>query len=63
MCGIAGFAGSGNQLDLAAMVGQLEHRGPDDVGFRSEQDLARPVHLGFQGSQEDEVKSLDRLDG
>lgn len=48
MCGIAGFAGSGNQLDLAAMVGQLEHRGPDDVGFRSETDLPRPVHLGFR---------------
>lgn len=33
MCGIAGFAGSGNQDTLGRMVAAVRHRGPDDQGF------------------------------
>ena len=33
MCGIAGWAGSGDAADLDAMVGSLRHRGPDETGF------------------------------
>ncbi len=34
MCGIAGFVpgGSGSPQDLRAMIGQIQHRGPDDSG-------------------------------
>ena len=32
MCGIAGFAGRGDQADLAAMTAALAHRGPDGEG-------------------------------
>ncbi|MBI4090965.1 MAG: asparagine synthase (glutamine-hydrolyzing), partial [Candidatus Komeilibacteria bacterium] len=43
MCGIAGFAGSGNQDTLARMVAAVRHRGPDDQGFF----LDNQVGLGF----------------
>lgn len=33
MCGIAGWAGSGDASDLDAMVASLRHRGPDETGF------------------------------
>ena len=33
MCGIAGFAGEGNEEDLKGMIGALAHRGPDDTGI------------------------------
>jgi asparagine synthase (glutamine-hydrolysing) len=32
MCGIAGFSGLGDQVDLAAMTASLAHRGPDGEG-------------------------------
>src|SRR6266478_4481819 len=32
MCGIAGFAGPGDERDLAAMSAALVHRGPDGAG-------------------------------
>lgn len=32
MCGIAGFAGTGSEADLGAMIATLKHRGPDDIG-------------------------------
>ena len=33
MCGIVGFAGSGTEVELAAMLASVKHRGPDDEGF------------------------------
>jgi asparagine synthase (glutamine-hydrolysing) len=33
MCGIAGFIGRGDRLDLSAMTEALEHRGPDGEGM------------------------------
>jgi asparagine synthase (glutamine-hydrolysing) len=33
MCGIAGFAGEGDQADLFAMCERLVHRGPDGDGY------------------------------
>lgn len=33
MCGIAGWAGSGDRLALEAMVATLHHRGPDETGL------------------------------
>ena len=44
MCGIAGFAGIGDQADLAAMTGALAHRGPDGDGLFSDREAG--VHLG-----------------
>jgi asparagine synthase (glutamine-hydrolysing) len=46
MCGIAGFVGRGNELDLKAMTRALIHRGPDSEGFYSDQDTA--VYLGHR---------------
>lgn len=33
MCGLAGFAGLGQRVDLQGMAGALVHRGPDGDGF------------------------------
>lgn len=33
MCGIAGYAGSGNKKTLLTMLGAISHRGPDDQGI------------------------------
>ncbi len=44
MCGIAGFVGSGDRADLAAMTGAIAHRGPDADGFFED----RPVFLGHR---------------
>jgi len=33
MCGIAGFLGEGTRGELEAMLGAIEHRGPDDRGI------------------------------
>jgi asparagine synthase (glutamine-hydrolysing) len=44
MCGIAGFAGIGDQADLAAMTRALAHRGPDGEGLFSDREAG--VHLG-----------------
>ncbi len=33
MCGLAGFIGEGNELDLKNMIEALTHRGPDDRGL------------------------------
>jgi asparagine synthase (glutamine-hydrolysing) len=44
MCGIAGFAGIGDQADLAAMTRALAHRGPDGDGLFSDREAG--VHLG-----------------
>ena len=46
MCGIAGFAGAGDEADLRRMVAAVASRGPDDTGFWS--DRARAVHLGHR---------------
>jgi asparagine synthase (glutamine-hydrolysing) len=46
MCGIAGFAGLGDEADLAAMTAALAHRGPDGQGLFS--DAAAAVHLGHR---------------
>jgi asparagine synthase (glutamine-hydrolysing) len=46
MCGIAGFAGLGDEGDLAAMTAALAHRGPDGQGLFS--DAAAAVHLGHR---------------
>lgn len=40
MCGIAGWAGTGDASELTAMVGSLEHRGPDERGFWQNQQAA-----------------------
>jgi len=44
MCGLAGFAGSGDRGDLSAMVAALLHRGPDGEGV-----YADPDHRVFLG--------------
>ncbi len=44
MCGIAGFAGRGDEEDLRRMTRALVHRGPDAEGLWS--DPEAPVHLG-----------------
>ncbi|WP_027521994.1 asparagine synthase (glutamine-hydrolyzing) [Bradyrhizobium sp. Ec3.3] len=46
MCGIAGFVGRGDQLDLMRMTRALVHRGPDSEGFHIDRD--RAVHLGHR---------------
>jgi asparagine synthase (glutamine-hydrolysing) len=46
MCGIAGFIGSGNRADLAAMTAALAHRGPDGAGFHV--DEAAQIFLGHR---------------
>lgn len=46
MCGIAGFAGTGNGEDLLAMSNALLHRGPDGAGYH--EDAAARVYLGHR---------------
>lgn len=46
MCGIAGFAGSGEAADLQRMTRALAHRGPDAEGLWS--DAASAVFLGHR---------------
>jgi asparagine synthase (glutamine-hydrolysing) len=46
MCGIAGFAGLGDQTDLAAMTASLAHRGPDGEGQYF--DAEAKVYLGHR---------------
>ncbi len=46
MCGIAGFAGLGDAVDLAAMTAALAHRGPDGQGVYV--DAPAAVHLGHR---------------
>jgi asparagine synthase (glutamine-hydrolysing) len=46
MCGLAGFVGTGNRDDLAAMTAALSHRGPDGEGFFVDPKL--PVYLGHR---------------
>ena len=46
MCGLAGFVGTGNRDDLAAMTAALSHRGPDGEGFFVDQQL--PFYLGHR---------------
>ena len=46
MCGIAGFVGSGDRRDLAAMMLALEHRGPDGEGSYVDPGLG--LHLGHR---------------
>lgn len=46
MCGIAGFAGLGDQADLRSMTRALSHRGPDAESLYS--DPCEPVHLGHR---------------
>jgi asparagine synthase (glutamine-hydrolysing) len=46
MCGIAGFVGRGDQLDLERMTRALAHRGPDSETFHVDRDLA--VYLGHR---------------
>lgn len=46
MCGIAGFIGRGNRIDLEAMTHALAHRGPDAEGFHV--DPALRLHLGHR---------------
>jgi asparagine synthase (glutamine-hydrolysing) len=46
MCGIAGFVGRGDGVDLAAMVEALVHRGPDGEGFFH--DPAERLFLGHR---------------
>jgi len=46
MCGLAGFIGAGSRDDLAAMMGAILHRGPDDAGIHIEAEHA--LHLGFR---------------
>ncbi len=40
MCGIAGFTGRKNDVRLAIMVRRLIHRGPDDEGFYSDENVS-----------------------
>jgi asparagine synthase (glutamine-hydrolysing) len=44
MCGIAGYAGWDGRSELPAMVGALEHRGPDDCGSK----IFANAGLGFR---------------
>jgi asparagine synthase (glutamine-hydrolysing) len=46
MCGIAGFAGSGDRDTLRRMTSRIAHRGPDDAGEWL--DEAARVFLGFR---------------
>lgn len=46
MCGIAGFAGAGDEHALRRMAGSLAHRGPDDDGFYVDRD--RGVYLAHR---------------
>jgi asparagine synthase (glutamine-hydrolysing) len=46
MCGLAGFAGSGDRGDLRAMVAALIHRGPDGEGIYVDPDAR--VYLGHR---------------
>ncbi len=46
MCGIAGFAGDGDEGDLRRMVAAVAHRGPDDSGIWGDPD--RRVRLGHR---------------
>ena len=46
MCGIAGFAGRGDEPHLRAMTAALSHRGPDGEGFYV--DPEQPVFLGHR---------------
>ena len=46
MRGIAGFAGLGDQADLAAMTAALTHRGPDGEGQYI--DAEAKVHFGHR---------------
>ena len=46
MCGIAGFAGTGDRADLASMTTALAHRGPDGEGFHI--DERAQVYLGHR---------------
>jgi len=46
MCGLAGFAGAGDQNDLAAMTRALAHRGPDGEGLYA--DPEAPLFLGHR---------------
>ena len=46
MCGLAGFAGTGDRNDLAAMTAALSHRGPDGEGLYV--DSQCPVYLGHR---------------
>jgi asparagine synthase (glutamine-hydrolysing) len=46
MCGIAGFAGVGDQSDLLAMTTSLIHRGPDGEGLFA--DAESGVYLGHR---------------
>src|SRR5215471_8117527 len=44
MCGIAGFIGRGERLDLERMIDLLAHRGPDGAGVWTDQ----PVFFGHR---------------
>ena len=46
MCGIAGFVGAGDEVDLQRMTDALVHRGPDAEGHWV--DSSRAVHLGHR---------------
>ena len=46
MCGIVGFAGSGDQSDLSRMMRAVAHRGPDAQGRYIDAEV--PVFLGHQ---------------
>lgn len=46
MCGIAGFVGGGDRLDLLSMTDAMSHRGPDGEGF--DVDHGSGVHLGHR---------------
>src|SRR5262249_29691441 len=39
MCGIAGFIGTGERLDLERMIDALAHRGPDGAGIWIDQQV------------------------
>ncbi len=44
MCGISGFVGIGDDVDLAAMAAEMRHRGPDDEQFWTS---TSPFNVGF----------------
>ena len=46
MCGITGFFGRGNEIDLGSMMKMIEHRGPDGKGVFIDPEL--PTYLGHQ---------------
>ena len=46
MCGIVGFIGNGEKIDLDLMVSQLTHRGPDSGGVFVDTNLN--VYLGHR---------------